>query len=332
MVGFGAGGRFVDGRAGVIHAVRCAGGLGESRSSLFEKTFVAGPLSSYNGPMVTTAIVALVMQLSGSVSLGTDPDGVATAPTEHPAPEILEWVNPSRVELRTPIGPLPFVIESGVSAYDDSFSKSQMLAALHSAVRVVNGDHATITRSVEVHATGYLPGSTKPAPRSFARIEFPEHGSTLSGSRGQTCVVGAPIGDYMPLGTWRVARDGFTESVSFTTKRAKSLHDRFDPIETATPTADLPGTWLVRLEESNQRATGRFSVDGHRVEAELITPGGVLRHFGGRVDGDLLRLSYYDGHDAFLIHASLRDDGSLEGVLWEGDWRQEPWRAVRSGR
>lgn len=281
--------------------------------------------------MITAAVIALLTQLFGSPSQQTDLDGATTVSAEHPVPEILGWFGPSRVELQTPLGPLPFVIETGITAYSDEPSALNFAAEHYAAAHVRNGDHETITRSVEVHATGYIAQEHRRKARSFARIEFEEHQSVLSGSRGPSCVLGSPIADYMPRGTWTVTRNGFSEKVPFTSKRAKSLNDRFDPIHAAVPQADLGGVWLVRLEESDERATAWFTVEGNTVEAFMITPDGLLRDFGGRVDGDFLRLSYFDGRDAYLVHAKVQADGSLRGILSEGNWRQESWSAVRTG-
>lgn len=279
--------------------------------------------------MVQAIITALLTQLSALSPLEADSDGAAAEPANDHAPEIVGWFDPSRVELATPLGPLPFVIETGMTAYSHTSFMDDFAAAHYAAARVRNGDSETVTRLVEVHATGYLAPEHRAKARSYARIEFAEYQSVLSGSRGPSCVLGAPIGDYMPLGTWRIRRDGFMETVSFTAKRAKSPDDRFDPVRTNAPTADLDGAWLVRLEESEERASGLFTVNGDQVDALLITPDGLLRDFGGRIDGGFLRLSYFDGRDAYLIHARVQDDGSLRGVLCEGNWRQEVWTAVR---
>lgn len=275
--------------------------------------------------MLEIAALLVLMQVVAVPPAQAEPE----APSAPALPEIVAWGDPMRVELRTPIGPLPFVVEIGRHAVDGDAPIREYMQGYYSAARVVNGNDAVISRDVHVHATGYVAHEHRDTARSYARIVFPGSGSVLQGSRGPSCVMGNPIADYMPLGTWTIVRGEISEKVSLSAKRAKSADDRFDPIETDAPTADMHGDWLVRLERSDQQETGRLTVDGKLVEATLLAPDGQPRSFGGRIDGDLLRLSYFDGRDAYLIHARMQPDGSLRGELWEGDWHHEVWTAVR---
>lgn len=60
-----------------------------------------------------------------------------------------------------------------------------------------------------------------------------------------------------------------------------------------------------------------------------MTTTGDYRYLSGRVDGNLMRLSTFDGAHAFLFHARMQDDGTIEGDFWSGNWWHETWTAVR---
>jgi hypothetical protein len=275
--------------------------------------------------MFEIAALLVLMQVVAVPPAEAEPE----APPAPALPEIVGWSDPMRVELRTPIGPLPFVVEIGRHAVDADAPIREYMQGYYSAARVVNGKDTVIRRDVHVHATGYVAHEYRDTARSYARIVFPGSGSVLQGSRGPSCVMGNPIADYMPLGLWKTEADGVARQMSLTSKRADSEHDRFDVMRNAGPTAPFEGAWVVRLEASEQQGAGLLTLDGRRAIALLITPDGSLRDFGGRVDGDLLRLSYFDGRHAYLIHARLQQDGSLRGEFWEGDWHHEVWTAVR---
>ena len=96
------------------------------------------------------------------------------------------------------------------------------------------------------------------------------------------------------------------------------------------------GRWSVDFESSVDLAIGEFYVwsqkdDIHTglVQGTFMTTTGDYRFLAGRVDGNLMRLSTFDGAHAFLFHARMKDDGTIEGDFWSGNWHHETWTATR---
>jgi len=104
----------------------------------------------------------------------------------------------------------------------------------------------------------------------------------------------------------------------------------FDPIEDAGEPAVFSGRWSVDFDSSDDLAIGTFTVDENQIASgTFMTTTGDYRYLAGRVDGNLMRLSTFDGAHAFLFHARMQDDGSIEGDFWSGNWWHETWTAVR---
>ncbi len=96
------------------------------------------------------------------------------------------------------------------------------------------------------------------------------------------------------------------------------------------PSADLGGRWLVDFESDDDPAIAVLEQhpDG-RLEGTVLTTVGDFRFLAGRVDGNRLRLSTFDGAHAFLFDARLSPDGTLTGDFWSRDSWHETWTAVR---
>lgn len=119
-------------------------------------------------------------------------------------------------------------------------------------------------------------------------------------------------------------------SVPFTVKGATTAEDRFDATgEPVNPA--FAGRWRVGFESSEDDAVGVFEVDAQTGVAAgtFLTTTGDYRYLAGRVDGDLMRLSTFDGAHAFLFHARLTGPDAIAGDFWSGTWHHEAWTAVR---
>ena len=93
---------------------------------------------------------------------------------------------------------------------------------------------------------------------------------------------------------------------------------------------DFEGRWLVNFASSESSAIGVFEVNENQIASgTFMTTTGDYRYLAGRVDGNLMRLSTFDGAHAFLFHARMQDDGTIEGDFWSGNWWHETWTAVR---
>jgi thiol-disulfide isomerase/thioredoxin len=172
-------------------------------------------------------------------------------------------------------------------------------------------------------------GGSQSSP-SAGGIQFPEYDSSLSGHgvKGSKDLH-TPL-EYMHTGIWEKIRGGQTVSIPYSMKKADSIHDRFDPIADAAEPAAFSGRWSVDFESSDELAIGTFTVDAHQIASgTFLTTTGDYRYLAGRVDGDLMRLSTFDGAHAFLFHARMQDDGTIAGDFWSGNWHHETWTGVR---
>lgn len=156
-------------------------------------------------------------------------------------------------------------------------------------------------------------------------VSFPHYDSVLT-------LQGQPDGNM--TGEWVKHRGGDEPARMTATARKSNVSDSsFEPIDTDTPPADFEGTWSVKFESSDELAIGDFwtmDLDENTVAfGTFLTTTGDYRFLAGRVDGNLLRLSTFDGAHAFLFHARMQEDGSIEGDFYSGNWHHETWTAVR---
>jgi thiol-disulfide isomerase/thioredoxin len=91
---------------------------------------------------------------------------------------------------------------------------------------------------------------------------------------------------------------------------------------------DVSGRWSVRLDKSDDPAVGIFGQqDDGSVMGTFLTTTGDYRYLAGRMNGDRLRLSCFDGAHAFLFDAKLGAHGTLRGDFWSRDTWHETWSA-----
>ncbi len=128
-------------------------------------------------------------------------------------------------------------------------------------------------------------------------------------------------------GTWTKARG---ENQAVVAARSKPTSGLFDHDPNAGNPAPFAGRWSVDFGSTDDPAVGVFEVDANQIATgTFLTPTGDYRYLAGRVDGDLMRLSTFDGAHAFLFHARMHADGSITGDFWSGNWHHETWTAVR---
>lgn len=96
---------------------------------------------------------------------------------------------------------------------------------------------------------------------------------------------------------------------------------------------DVSGNWETIFspdsEEDNYLAKGVFNQNGNKVTGTFMTETGDYRYLEGGVDGDVLRLSTFDGAHAFLFTAKLTDS-TMNGMFYSGNHYKEPFRAKRN--
>lgn len=103
---------------------------------------------------------------------------------------------------------------------------------------------------------------------------------------------------------------------------------RFVPAASETP-VDIGGKWAVQFADDSLLSVGIFEQQGNRVTGSFLTSTGDYRFLEGNVINDQLMLSTFDGEHAFLFHAKVQNDGTLEGDFWSGSHYHTNWTARR---
>ncbi len=244
-----------------------------------------------------------------------------------------------RVEIMTPGGPLPFMMMSDVR-YDrpGEFGRSA-----RSLMVILNGDERIDCDDIDWQSVHFgdqrvLTGRMVKRIKSTSTISFSQYDSVLEWSQW----IGQGIGTQGQVweGFWRKQRgDDRVELPILVTPLVWEVPQtdarRFEPIQADTfpgwlDPAPFTGRWSVKFKSSNDLAVGSFTVDENQIATgTFLTTTGDYRYLAGRVDGNLMRLSTFDGAHAFLFHARMQDDGSIEGDFYSGNWWHETWTAVR---
>lgn len=87
---------------------------------------------------------------------------------------------------------------------------------------------------------------------------------------------------------------------------------------TATSIADLSGDWLLRVGEGANQRTWRASFkqqQGAEVSGTVIPLSGDWGTMTGKFENGELRLTRFDGINAYLLKVKLNADGKLEGMI-----------------
>lgn len=251
-------------------------------------------IKSYCRRLVPVA-VALVSFLSWSCST--------------PAPELtvaepkLDLAGPWRAVLTSPGGELPFGL---------TFSAAE---AAGWTATVINGEEELPTSGVQVDGQTVV-------------IGFDWYDSEITATLNE----GGEL-----QGTWRrTSPEGEETRLPFAASRTPT--ERFatleeEPAPGAQDVADISGIWAVEFLEQGtedadiEPARGEFQQSGSDVRGTFLTPTGDYRYLAGDYAQGWLRLSTFDGAHAFLFHARVQDDGTLEGDFWSRDTYHATWTA-----
>jgi thiol-disulfide isomerase/thioredoxin len=86
------------------------------------------------------------------------------------------------------------------------------------------------------------------------------------------------------------------------------------------------GRWRVQFKSESDPSVAVFKKqEADRVLGTFMTTTGDYRFLDGTVDGQILKLSCFDGAHAFLFHASRDPDGTLSGDFWSADSWHDTW-------
>lgn len=137
--------------------------------------------------------------------------------------------------------------------------------------------------------------------------------------------VGRMLNDSTWTGHWNNYLKGPDYRIAFTARAGAA--PRFP---TQASALRLDGQWETYFgPEKGTPAMGLFRQADGRITGTFATETGDYRYLDGAVSGDSLWLSAFNGFQAFLFKAELRND-SLVGRFWSGIHFQDPWVAVRN--
>lgn len=128
-----------------------------------------------------------------------------------------------------------------------------------------------------------------------------------------------------------------TAELRFEARSASAEQERPPRSLPPPPDSTFTGRWSVAFESDDQPAVALLEQHGARLSGTFLTATGDYRYLAGTATGRGtstaeragLTLSCFDGAHAFLFTAELRDDGTLAGHFWSGDWHEETWSATR---
>jgi thiol-disulfide isomerase/thioredoxin len=241
---------------------------------------------------ITVVLVASVVAVVGVYVLGQ-----ATGPQPYPH----AW----QVDIETDGGPIPF-------------SLVLLRRGDHWTVNILQGEPG-IRSETGSNEGGMARVDEYDRETGVLVVSFPAYDSEL---RLEGEVSGAMTGQ------WRKFRgDRGTASLI---AGAKWMDDKGSSDVGESEPAPVTGRWSVDFSSTDNPAVGVFEINSDQiVTGTFLSPTGDYRYLAGRVDGDLMRLSTFDGAHAFLFHARMQDDGTIAGDFWSGNWHHETWTAVR---
>lgn len=250
----------------------------------------------------------------------------------------------ARLELQTPGGPLPVIVQQNL--FFDRTDRSDDVYWDDNYRTHVSGEFTAFWRYEVVSRDGVtslygtktvLPSRTEPIPErpGYRRLvlSFEPYGSELvteyTGHELQH-----PLSVLLSSGVWRRPRAEAVAEIPFLGTPALFTTPLFDRAEAAGQGAAFAGRWAVRFDGTGEATVAVFRVGEFSGEAfgTFLTTTGDYGQLAGRVDGDLMRLSKFDGAHAFLFHARMQSDGTLKGDFWSGNWHHDTWTAVRDDK
>ncbi len=98
------------------------------------------------------------------------------------------------------------------------------------------------------------------------------------------------------------------------------------------PQVNISGIWRTEFSpdtEDSYLGKGIFTQNGTKVTGTFRTTTGDYRFLEGILDGDVMKISAFDGAHAFLFTAKVTDS-SLVGTFYSGNHFQEPFIAKRN--
>jgi thiol-disulfide isomerase/thioredoxin len=99
------------------------------------------------------------------------------------------------------------------------------------------------------------------------------------------------------------------------------------------PTANISGRWVATFISGNRTSTfvTEFKQNGSHLSGTVLNPTGDFRFLDGVVSGDSLKLSTFDGANAYLLTAKIDNDHQISGgMFYSGATGKSQWSAVKN--
>lgn len=101
----------------------------------------------------------------------------------------------------------------------------------------------------------------------------------------------------------------------------------------SSPAANISGRWVSTFKGANKTFTfvTEFKQQGSHLSGTVLDPTGDFRFLDGVVSGDSLKLSTFDGGNAYLLTAKIDDNNTISGgKFYAGATGTEDWSAVKN--
>ncbi len=96
---------------------------------------------------------------------------------------------------------------------------------------------------------------------------------------------------------------------------------------------DFSGKWEVTLSpnsDSPDKAIGIFEQSDGKISGTFLTETGDYRYLQGKVEGNAMEMSCFDGAHVFMFRAEANPERELKGTFWSGNHYQTDWTALRN--
>lgn len=127
----------------------------------------------------------------------------------------------------------------------------------------------------------------------------------------------------------RFVKESLGRSIPF--KAIYDSHKRFEANKAAE--VDISGEWETVFNPNSEAdrylAKGIFEQNGQKVTGTFSTATGDYRYLEGIIDGKELKLSTFDGANAYLFTATVQDS-TLKGIFYSGNHWSAPFEAKRN--
>ncbi len=102
----------------------------------------------------------------------------------------------------------------------------------------------------------------------------------------------------------------------------------------STPVTDISGKWLTTFHRKNKKTVqyvAEFKQKGSHLSGTVLDPSGDFRFLDGVVTGDTLKLSTFDGANAYVLIAKIDNKNRISaGKFFDGATSVEDWTGIRT--